>query len=359
MPVSKLVIGENIVISSLAAYRLQLSLGEWDWGCLLFNKGAAPIHFKEAPGLVINDKALLIHGADIEDDFEKLLVYINIDNKKPNQTINAQLTELLSGSITASMQFSNDELPQSAFVLLELYRHKEQLKLRCIGQGFAQGISKLFASYGVTEASVHKEAMSSTSAKSVTVSNTQLDDILVNMHWDTKQSSVHHGANLFVGENFKPMTDLRVGCLYELHNGQRGLVQTIGEDLLGSFHGVPYVEALRSENSHVEQLAINAKYQHKLHRYLIYALMAEGHNNWSALNVEIEFQLAQSQKRCFSPDTLMMKPIYAVAMLEFEQGEITITALNEYFENLPELDQAYGWGLAWRYQNQSENEEQE
>jgi hypothetical protein len=63
---------------------LQLSLGEWDWGCLLFNKGATPTHFKEAPGLVINDQALLIHGADIEDDFKKLLEHINIDNKKQN-----------------------------------------------------------------------------------------------------------------------------------------------------------------------------------------------------------------------------------------------------------------------------------
>jgi tellurite resistance protein TerA len=272
-----------------------------------------------------------------------------------NKTINAQLTELLSGSITASIQFSNDELPKSALLLLELYRHKEQLKLRYIGQGFAQGISKLFTSYDVTEATVQKATMlftaviASTSAKSVTVSNTQLDDILVNMHWDAKQLSVHHGANLFMGENFKPMTDLRVDVYTNCIK--------LSEDLLGSFHDVHYIEALRSENSHVEQLVINVKYQHKSHRYLIYALMAEGHNNWSALNVEIEFQLTQSQKPCFSPDTLMMKPVYAVAMLEFEQGEITMTALNEYFENLPELDQAYGWGLVWRYQIQSENEE--
>ncbi|MCP5078666.1 MAG: hypothetical protein GY951_11510, partial [Psychromonas sp.] len=255
-----LVIGENIVISSLAAYRLQLSLGDWQWGCLLFKKEIAPIHFKEAPGLVCNDQMLLIHGADIEDNFEKLLLYIKVDTKqqKPlNQTISAQLSELLSGSITASIQFSSDEHQETALLLLELYRHKGTLKIRCVRQGFTQGIGKLFEAYGVIEKVTNKVSATSNYPKSFSISNTQHDDILVNMRWDAKQPNTHYGANLFVGENFNPISDLRLGCLYELHNGQRGVVQTIGEDLVGSFHGVPYVEALRSENEQVEQLTIN------------------------------------------------------------------------------------------------------
>jgi len=351
MRVSELVIGQNIAISSLIAYRLQLSLCNWEWGCIVFKKDMKPAHFKEEPGIVCHDHALLIHGVDIEDNFEKLLVYIKIDNNKHNQSISVQLSELLSGSMTASIQFSSAEHQETALLLLELYQYKNQLKIRCVRQGFEQGISKLFDAYGVTEYTDNK------TSKSLTVSNTEHDDIVISMRWDAKQTSVHHGANLFVGENFSPITDLRLGCLYELHNGQRGIVQSINEDLLGSFHGVPYIAVLRSESEQVEQLTINPRYQHKLHRYLIYTLMAEGHNNWSTLNVEIEFQLAQSQKRCFSPDTLMMKPIYAVAMLQFEHGEITITPLNEYFESLPELDKAYGWGLLWRYQNQSDIEE--
>ena len=355
-----LVTGQNTTISNISAYRLQLTIDNWNWGVLIFKSNQSPYHLQDEPGIAQQQNNLLIHGADIDADFNKLIVYISKDGSGSNNSnsnnnsnnnsakLSASLIELLSKKECASIAFTEQEHKETALVLLEVYKHKDSLKIKCVRQGFEQGLNKLFDAYGAAQKK---------SNESIVKCAGEEGKALVTMVWENKKSSEHNQGNIFIGQHFNPITDLRLGCMYQLKNGQIGITQTIGDELLGSFYGVPYIEALHSNDTLCEKLQINLQYKHKLHRYLIYALMVEGQSNWSDLNIKLNFDFSALQDENYTPDSLMVKPIYAVAMLHFEQDTIKITSLNEYFNNLPELDHAYGWGLPWRHQNESQNEE--
>ncbi|CAA6806290.1 MAG: Unknown protein, partial [uncultured Thiotrichaceae bacterium] len=78
-----------------------------------------------------------------------------------------------------------------------------------------------------------------------------------------------------------------------------------------------------------------------------FAFMVEGNSDWKSHSVQVDFQIAGLQSQILTPDSLMVRPFYAVAMVVFEKNNAILTPLNEYFDNLQMVDQAYGWGLSW------------
>ncbi len=340
-----LIPGQNIVIAANAAYRLNMSVHDWSWGVVITRASRPAEHFKEGAGLAIVDDQLLINFHDISDDIEKLIIYVYTDSitSKP-ASLQADLYEMLSGELQVSVQLSDGHHTEKAITLLEIYQHKTNWKMRSVCQGFNDGLTKLLALYDSAEERVSPDVIEQVAQAGVIH---EANDASVTMRWQAAKNEAFKPEQLYVGEDFHPIPDFRIGCFYQLRNGQAGIVHSFDNEHTGSFNGVPYVQASRAADKYFEQLQINLRYQHKLHRYLVFAFMVEGNSDWKAHNVQVDFQIAGLQSQVLTPDSLMVRPFYAVAMVVFEKNNAILTPLNEYFDNLQMVDQAYGWGLSW------------
>jgi len=215
---------------------------------------------------------------------------------------------------------------------------------------FVEGLDRFLASYKLVKPSSQSSVSQSLvqSANPIINNNVNNGEAVIEMSWDMAEEGQHSPQKLYVGSQFNVVSDIRIGCFYQLRNGQVGITHSLDKSGVGSLIGVPYVEASREENRHFEKLDINLDYRHKLHRYLIFAYMLEGYSYWKAHNIKIEVKVDGVAATVITPDSLMVKPVYAGAMLEFDQGKTELTLLNDYFDHLPAMDQAYGWGLHWR-----------
>jgi uncharacterized protein involved in tellurium resistance len=359
----ELVAGQNTAINANNAYKLQLSIGGWNWGVIVSKSTSAPALFSDELGLSMQADHLLLNFHDIDPNIEKLTVYIAGNTANSNDTLSAALNGLLDNTCYASIDISKQIKGQTALNLLEIYRHKGNWKIRCVLQGYAAGIEKLLASFSirVENERFQSQSLPATDAVNIRKADSPVQTILsvenqvrqhtpasVVLRWQSADTGKKSISNYFLGDKFKPISDLRIGCFYELNNAQNGIVYSFEQEFKGSFEGVPYIAASRSNNEHLERLDINTRYQHKLNRYLVFVTMMEAFDNWNGLKVEVAFDIEGLDKVVISPDTLMVKPIFAVAMIDYSDAEPKITPLNEYFNDLVELDSAFGWGLPFR-----------
>lgn len=357
----KLVAGQNTAIRADNAYKLQFEIAQWQWGIIVNKRALKPALYNDEQGVSIQGDLLLLNFHDIDPQIEKLTVYIARAESIECSNLMASLNDLVDNKCYASIDISGQIAAQSALILLELYRHQDGWKIRCVLQGYAAGLDKLLASYGHQASANGRLIKQHNDVKKITVSkinsvqqpegvveNIQIGAQLkasVILRWQSADSGKKSLSNYFLGEKFKPISDLRIGCFYQLNNAQNGIVYSFEKEFKGSFEGVPFIEASRSTTAHLERLDINCRYQHKLNRYLVFVTMMQASDNWNGLNVEVAFEIPGTDKLIISADTLMVKPIFAVAMIDYTQTQAKITPLNEYFNDLVELDSAFGWGL--------------
>ncbi|MGY8869179.1 MAG: TerD family protein [Pseudomonadales bacterium] len=379
MAVTPLVAGQNITIPSDRAYCFSLHIADWQWGVIVSRQSGSVSLLDSIEGVSIRDDRLLLNLPDIPEGIEKLTVYIATNNSRaidPSVGMSASLSDLVDSKEYANIDISYQLTGQSAVSLIEVYRRNGTWKIRCILQGYKEGLSKLLESFGFTRdsyasavASISSPTIAAASAATAEQAVTQeplnqphvnqnSGDASITLVWKSGQGSLRSAARYFMGENFKPVSDLRIGCFYELENGQRGIVYSFDESLEGSFDGVPYIKASRAQNKHFEQLLINERFRHKLNRYLVFVSMMDAHDSWEALSVSVDFQLPGLAAKTLSPTTHMSKPIYAVAMINFNDEETKATPLNEYFQDIAEMDRAFAWGLPWGCENNPDNEDQ-
>jgi uncharacterized protein involved in tellurium resistance len=357
----ELVAGQNTTINANNAYKLQLSIGGWSWGVIVSKSTSAPALFSDELGLSMQADHLLLNFHDIDPNIDKLTVYIAGNAARSSDRLSAALNGLIDNTCYASIDISKQIKEQTALNLLEIYRHKGSWKIRCVLQGYAAGIEKLLASFSISVENVRSQSLPAVDAVSIRKTDSPVQTVLnaenevrqqtpasVVLRWQSADTGKKSISNYFLGDKFKPISDLRIGCFYELNNTQNGIVYSFEQEFKGSFEGVPYIAASRSNNEHLERLDINTRYQHKLNRYLVFVTMMEAFDNWNGLKVEVAFDIEGLDKVVISPDTLMVKPIFAVAMIDYSDAEPKITPLNEYFNDLVELDSAFGWGLPFR-----------
>ncbi len=359
----QLVAGQNTAIASDNTYQLQLDIGQWEWGVILSKKGQSPAFVDGENGVSIQNSQLLLNLHDIDESIQKITLYMakpRASNNSVDGELKVQLNDLLDQQCHAKIDISGQIANQTALTVLEIYQHQDRWKIRCVLQGYSAGLAKLLDAYGLVapaikpvansqQVNVVKVGSAPRHANSESaVDQTSQATASVQLRWDSGSSGKKSIANYFLGDKFKPISDLRIGCFYQLSNAQNGIVYSFESDLKGSFEGVPYVLARRSTEQHLEQLDINTRFQHKFSKHLVFVTMMEAYDSWDGLNVEVNFQVPGVDSVIISPSTLMVKPIYAVAMIDFSGEQPKITPLNEYFNDLVELDSAFGWGLPFR-----------
>lgn len=174
--------------------------------------------------------------------------------------------------------------------------------------------------------------------------------VRVNLNWDTQGGS----TGGFFSKLMTAPVDLDLGCLYELSNGDAGVVQALG----GAF------EAVSSTGSRVvwldgddrsgsakggENLFVDLQHVGQIRRILVFATIYSGAASWAAVNgvvtlypptgPEIEVRLDDADPTA---------RICAIALIENSPSGLQVRREVRYVQgNQQTLDEAYGWGLTW------------
>ena len=187
---------------------------------------------------------------------------------------------------------------------------------------------------------------------SLTKSGEKQGAMRVNLNWSQGSQPKKAGFFAKLAAPAGGAVDLDLGCLYELSNGQRGVIQALGNSF-GSLRGAPHIQldgddrtgsASGGENMHIDLSQPNV-----FKRILIFAMIYEGAPNWAAVDgvvtlyptsgpqVEVKLDSSSNQAR-----------ICAIALLQNTSAGINVTREVRYINgSQSDLDRAYNWGMRW------------
>ena len=279
---------------------------------------------------------------------------------------------LAAGTEVGRFAFTGaDFASERALMLLELYRKDGIWRTSALGQGFNGGLAALVQHFGGTveepaptpppaQPQAPKPAAPPVNLSKITLekrgNTVSLEkkgsqghgEILINLNWTMGAAPVKRG--LFGGTRSGGI-DLDIGCLFEMRDGSKSVVQALG-NTFGNFYGPPYImldaDDRTGTRTEGENLRNNGQYWDELKRVLVFAFIYEGTPNWAEAKALITLKTPgqpEIEVRLDSHDS--RNPMCAIALLENDRGAVRVTKLVDYYRAHPEVDQAYNWGLQW------------
>ena len=171
----------------------------------------------------------------------------------------------------------------------------------------------------------------------------------VNLNWNQGK-----GGGLF---HKSQAIDLDLGCLYELQDGRKGVVQALGNSF-GSLTSPPYIHLDGDDRtgalSSGENLTINLDHKDDLRRILIFVTVYEGARSFADLHATVTLQPQFGAAVDFSLDECTVpSTVCALALITNTGTDLTVQREARYL--VPErgvspqrtIDYAYGWGMNW------------
>lgn len=251
---------------------------------------------------------------------------------------------------------------EAAMVFGELYRRGGQWKFRAVGQGFNGGLAPLARSFGIDVAETAPAPAAPPAPPPVPPPTVNLSKVTLEKHRPTVslekkgssfgEISVNLNWSRARGWMSGRPVDLDLGCLFELADGRKGVVQALG-NVFGDFHAPPFIELSGDDRSgdlsEGETLRINGARWGDLKRVCIFANIYDGAPNWQKTDgvvlvtisdqppIEVRLSEGRNDKR-----------LCGIVMLENEGGRLKASRLVNYVRDQEQLDRAYGWGLRWR-----------
>lgn len=290
----------------------------------------------------------------------------------------ARLVDPASGQELARFDLQPSGMKETAITLAKVYRRNGQWKFRAVGQGFAGGLAPLARQYGVDvadEASAPVQEKPAAPpppsppapvAKPVNLSKVTLEkrghsvslekrrdegfgEIVVNLNWNQRPERKGGFLGGLLGGN--KGIDLDLGCLWELEDGYKGVIQALGE-AWGEYRSEPFIRHVGDDRtgamSEGENIRINGDKLTKIKRILVFAFIYDGVPSWAAADgvatVKVPGQ-HDIEVRLDNPTS--GEGMCAVAMIENDSGKLKVTKEERYFRGHKDMDKAYRWGLRW------------
>jgi len=305
----------------------------------------------------------------LESTVEKVALTATIYENKASFDKVSTLSVSVAGGIEAPIPTSG--MKETALILGEFYRRQGEWKFRCIAQGFAGGLEPLAKHFGVDIAPappapvpapapvvpvlVPAPAPKSTiSLSKITLDKTRstislektaagFGEIKVNLNWNKGKSGGFFGKSKSI--------DLDVGCLYELNDGHKSVVQALGKSF-GRLNAEPYIQLMGDDRTGSvdggEWLHINGKHWSEIKRILIFAFIYEGAPNWKTTDgVVTIFIPGQPEIEVRLNEEGGNQGMCAIALLENDNGAVKVTRKVDFHRGHEPMDKAYRWGMRW------------
>ncbi|MEO6703005.1 MAG: Tellurium resistance [Jatrophihabitantaceae bacterium] len=171
----------------------------------------------------------------------------------------------------------------------------------------------------------------------------------VNLNWDSQPAS---GGGLMKRLTGGGGIDLDLGCLYELTDGSKGVVQALG-NAFGRLDAPPYIQLSgddrSGQNAGGEDLFVNLAHAGQIRRVLVFAIIYQGVASFDLANAVVTLSPASGPAIELRLDERGGSArLCAIALLEGSGGELSVRREVRYIDGSQSaLDQAYGWGMNW------------
>lgn len=261
---------------------------------------------------------------------------------------------------------------EKAVMMVELYRHSSGWRCGTIAQGFAGGLGSLISHFGGEVADTPaptpapapvpspaptpaptapvslKKITLEKSSPSVSLKKTgdTFGEIILNLNWT--QGEQKKG---FFGGGSKNI-DLDLGVLFELKNGDKGVIQALG-NTFGSFNFDPWIELSGDDRTGAvsagETIRVNGKFFDQIKRIAVFALIYDGVPNWNKtdgivrMNIpgqpEIEVRLDEGRDNC---------RLCGIAIIDNDNGSLKMTRHMKYYSSQKPFADEIGIIMRWQ-----------
>ncbi|MFE4593344.1 TerD family protein [Streptomyces laurentii] len=168
---------------------------------------------------------------------------------------------------------------------------------------------------------------------------------------------LRHPMKLFRPDEFQAHTqgvanvDLDLGCLYELTDGSKGVVQPLG-DLLGEINEPPYVKLSgddRLGSGSGETIYVNLDHRDEIKRLLFFVYIYDETPAFDRTNAKVTLYPSNGPRiEIELDDDAPQARSCAVFKVENVKGELTVRREVRFVYGFQsELDRLYGWGMQW------------
>lgn len=179
----------------------------------------------------------------------------------------------------------------------------------------------------------------------------QTGQLRVNLNWDAQPPAAKQGGllkRLTAGRGI----DLDLGCLYELVDGTKGVVQALG-NAFGHLDQPPYILLSGDDRSGAssggEDLFVNLAHAAKIRRVLVFACIYDGASNFDQAKGVVTLTPANGPSIEVRLDEQAgASRMCAIALLEGNGSDLTVRREVRYVDGAQDaLDREYGWGMKW------------
>ncbi|MEV4922782.1 TerD family protein [Streptomyces roseoverticillatus] len=373
------------------------------------SSGAVRHEGKRPSGTGTTTDTLVVDLAAIEPSVETVVLAASADGGSFGQVpgLYIRVTDAAGGAELARYD-STDATVETAFVLGELYRRQGEWKFRAVGQGYSSGLEGLATDFGITvdepqsvpapaappaapvPAAIPVPPAQAPAAPPVppvappppaappasqpvrltkvtltkeapTVSLTKQGGtsgaLRVNLNWEVRKSFKGWGHKFGKAMAMHSDLDLDLGCLFELRDGTKGVVQALGNSF-GSLHRPPFIHLDGDDRTGAvaagENLTVNLDHIDDFRRILVFVTIYEGARSFAGLHATVTLQPQHGAAVDFSLDECtVLSNVCALALITNNNGDLVVQREARYL--VPDrgvspqrtLDRAYGWGMNW------------
>jgi tellurite resistance protein TerA len=175
----------------------------------------------------------------------------------------------------------------------------------------------------------------------------------VNLNWTAQQpGQAGQGGGLLRKLTKSTGIDLDLGCLYELTDGRKGVVQALG-NAFGSLDAPPYIQLSGDDRSGAEvggeNMLINLAQAQQIRRVLVFACIYEGVPSFDLANAVVTLEPPTGAPiEVHLDEQAGGSRMCAIALIEGNGGELSVRREIKYIQGAQDaLDREYGWGMNW------------
>lgn len=174
----------------------------------------------------------------------------------------------------------------------------------------------------------------------------------VNLNWSQGAAPKKSGFLAKLSGLGSGAVDLDLGCLYELADGSKGVVQALGNSF-GSLTTAPFIaldgDDRSGANTGGENMHVNLSDPSAFRRILIFAMIYDGAPNWAAVDGVVTLYPTQGPQVEVRLDSDSNQArICAIALIQNTGQGISVTREVRYVNgSQSDLDKAYNWGMKW------------
>ncbi|WP_405525056.1 TerD family protein [Streptomyces canus] len=341
------------------------------------SSGAVRHEGKRTDGGLVTD-TLLVDLARVEPSVETVVLAASTDGGTFAQIpdLYIEVRDAAQGAVAARFDSAGATV-ETAFVLGEFYRRQGAWKFRAVGQGYDSGLEGLATDFGITVDEPQQAAPTAPppapAAQPVRLSKVTLTKsapsvslakqggtsgaMRVNLNWQVRKQFSGWGSKRGRAVAMHADLDLDLCALYELADGRKGVVQSLG-NAYGALHQPPYIHLDGDDRTGAlasgENLTVNLDHKRDFRRILVFVTIYEGARSFADLHATVTLQPQYGAPIDFSLDECTVpSTVCALALITNTGDDLVVQREARYL--VPDrgvspqrtVDHVYGWGMNW------------